>query len=85
MMTLPDQFFTIVFATGVAFYSNYAVALVMLDLTLLILIVPLIFSKPLNRTNIELYERIKEYTHELKQTCLGMDVVKNFNAQKDNV
>lgn len=82
MMTLPDQFFTFVFATGVAFYINYAVALVMLGLTLLILIVPLIFNKPLNRANMEVSERIKEYTHELKQTCLGMDVVKNFNAQK---
>lgn len=84
IMALPDQFFTFVFATAVAFYINYVIALVMLGLTLLILIVPVIFNKPLNKANNELSDKIKAYTQILKETFLGIDVVKNFNAQ-DNV
>lgn len=83
ILALPDEVFTFVFATAVAFYINYAVAIVMLALTLLILIVPLVFNKPLNRANMEVSERLKLYTQELKQTFLGMDVVKNFNAQDE--
>lgn len=83
VMALPDQIFTFVFAVAAAFYINYAVALVMLGLTLLIFIVPAVFNKPLNRANMEVSEKIKEYTRTLKQTFLGMDVVKNFNAQEE--
>lgn len=83
VLALPDEIFTFLFATAVAFYINYAVAIVMLALTLLILIVPLVFNKPLNRANMEVSERLKLYTQELKQTFLGMDVVKNFNAQDE--
>lgn len=83
VLALPDEIFTFLFATAVAFYINYAVAIVMLALTLLILLVPLIFNKPLNRANMEVSERLKMYTQELKQTFLGMDVVKNFNAQDE--
>lgn len=83
VLALPDEIFTFLFATAVAFYINYAVAIVMLALTLLILLVPLIFNKPLNRANMEVSERLKLYTQELKQTFLGMDVVKNFNAQDE--
>lgn len=82
IMALPDQFFTFIFATAVAFYINYIVALVMLGLTLLIFIIPIIFNKPLNKANNELSDRIKIYTQVLKETFLGMDVVKNFNAQE---
>lgn len=82
IMSLPDQFFTFIFATAVAFYINYVVALVMLGLTLLIFIVPLIFNKPLNKANNELSLKIKAYTQVLKENFLGMDVVKSFNAQE---
>lgn len=81
VMSLPEEFATFAFAVGVAFYINYTVALTMLGLTLLLFIVPLIFNKPLNRANLELSGRLKDYTAILKQTFLGMDVVKNFNAQ----
>lgn len=83
LLVMPDQIFTFIFAVAVAFYINYAIALVMLGLTFLILIVPLVFNKPLNRANIEVSEKIKQYTQILKQTFLGMDVVKNFNAQDE--
>ena len=82
VMALPDQIFTFVFAVAAAFFINAVVAVVMLGLTLLIFLVPLIFNKPLNRANLDVSERIKDYTKQLKQTFLGMDVVKNCNAQE---
>lgn len=82
VLSLPDEFFTFIFAVAAAFYINYVIALVMLGLTLLIFIVPLIFNKPLNKANMELSGAVKDYTHILKETFLGIDVVKNFSAQK---
>lgn len=82
MLSIPDEIFTFVFAVAAALYINVFVALAMLGLTLLIFVVPLIFNRPLNRANLQLSETVKRYTAELKQTFLGIDVVKNFGAQE---
>ncbi len=82
LMTLPEEIFTFIFAVAAAFTINYAVALTMLGLTLLIFIVPLVFNKPLNNANVRLSEAVKEYTSILKQTFLGIDVVKNFGSEE---
>lgn len=78
--TLPEEIFTFFFAVAAAFWINYVVALVMLGLTFLILIVPLVFNRPLNRANLRLSQAIKDYTAGLKQTFLGIEVVKSFQA-----
>lgn len=83
VMTLPEEIFTFIFAVAAAFYINYVVALVMLGLTLLIFIVPAVFNKPLNKANLKLSEAIKDYTSILKQTFLGIDVIKNFNSEEE--
>ena len=54
----------------------------MLGLTLLIFIVPVVFNKPLNRANVRLSDAVKQYTAALKQTFLGIDVVKNFGSEE---
>lgn len=81
MMTLPEEIFTFLFAVAAAFTINYIVALIMLGLTLLIFIVPAAFNRPLNKANVRLSEAMKEYTSMLKQTLLGIDVVKNFGSE----
>lgn len=82
MMTLPEEIFTFIFAVAAAFTINYIVALTMLGLTLLIFIVPIAFNKPLNNANVRLSSAIKDYTSILKQTFLGIDVVKNFGSEE---
>ncbi len=82
VITLPEEIFTFVFAVAAAFFINYVVALTMLGLTLLIFIVPVVFNKPLNRANVRLSDAVKQYTAALKQTFLGIDVVKNFGSEE---
>ncbi len=80
LLSIFDNIFLIVLSFFVVLWISPIVTLIMCGLTILMAVVPLILKKPLDNANFKYSNSLQKFTEKLKETLLGIEVIKTNNA-----